>query len=305
MSIPSVAVIGGGVIGRTAALELARAGHGVTLISADAPEATTSAKAAALWRPFDAFPADRVIDWASRTHDRLAPLAADPTSGVRIVAGTEIQRTDAADLDWLERIPDATVTRNGDHFAVRAAVPLVDMSRHLLWLQRLGAEAGVVEQRRRIADVHEAAEVADLVVLATGLETNELVPDAGMYPIQGQVVRVANPGGVEWFTDERPDGIIYIIPRIDEVVVGGTQVVGAWDTTVDPELERRLIARAAEIMPWIAEAPITSRAVGLRPGRDTVRLERIGDVIHCYGHGGSGVTMAFGCAADVVALAAD
>ncbi len=88
------------------------------------------------------------------------------------------------------------------------------------------------------------------------------------------------------------------------MVVGGTEIRDAWDTTIDPELELRLIARAAEIMPWIAEAPITSRAVGLRPGRDTVRLERIDDVIHCYGHGGCGVTMEFGCAADVVALAA-
>ena len=35
-----------------------------------------------------------------------------------------------------------------------------------------------------------------------------------------------------------------------------------------------------------------------------VRLERAGDVVHCYGHGGSGITLSWGCAADVADLAA-
>jgi D-amino-acid oxidase len=33
-----------------------------------------------------------------------------------------------------------------------------------------------------------------------------------------------------------------------------------------------------------------------------VRLERVGDVVHCYGHGGCGVTVSWGCADDVVRL---
>jgi D-amino-acid oxidase len=41
-----------------------------------------------------------------------------------------------------------------------------------------------------------------------------------------------------------------------------------------------------------------------------VRLEREehGDgtpLVHCYGHGGAGVTLSWGCAADVVALIGD
>jgi D-amino-acid oxidase len=51
---------------------------------------------------------------------------------------------------------------------------------------------------------------------------------------------------------------------------------------------------------------VLSRAVGLRPARPTVRLDRttVDDrpVIACYGHGGAGVTLSWGCAADVVAL---
>ena len=42
--------------------------------------------------------------------------------------------------------------------------------------------------------------------------------------------------------------------------------------------------------------------VGLRPVRPAVRLERDGHVVHCYGHGGAGVTLSWGCADEVVAL---
>jgi D-amino-acid oxidase len=47
--------------------------------------------------------------------------------------------------------------------------------------------------------------------------------------------------------------------------------------------------------------------VGLRPARPAVRLEAVphaggepGGVVHCYGHGGAGVTLSWGCADDVL-----
>jgi D-amino-acid oxidase len=66
MTVPRanrVTVIGGGVIGLTCALELAGAGHRVTVLTADPVEATTSAVAAALWLPYRAAPAS-TLSWA-------------------------------------------------------------------------------------------------------------------------------------------------------------------------------------------------------------------------------------------------
>jgi len=283
----------------------------VTLITADPPEATTSSKAAALIMPFAANPPDRIAAWTVRAIERLVRLVDDEAAGVRLVGGYEIHRGGGPELDWAAFAPDAALGPapagfpSGITSVISATMPLVDTSYHLDWLRRTGAAAGVEEVMRRIDSVDDAFDHGDLVVLATGLGTNALVPGAGLYPIQGQVVRIANPGGVPWLIDQdNPDGLLYVIPRIDEVVVGGTQVVGADSTEPDPAVEAAILARATAFYPWIAEAPITSRAVGLRPGRAAVRLDRVGDVIHCYGHGGSGVTIAFGCAEEIVALAA-
>lgn len=67
--------------------------------------------------------------------------------------------------------------------------------------------------------------------------------------------------------------------------------------------------RCAALRPEIAGARVLEHRVGLRPARDAVRLERTrlpdGRVlVHNYGHGGAGVTVAWGCAREAAGLAA-
>jgi D-amino-acid oxidase len=64
-----------------------------------------------------------------------------------------------------------------------------------------------------------------------------------------------------------------------------------------------VVARTLDLVPEIAHARVLRHKVGLRPARPAVRLERVADVIHCYGHGGAGVTLSWGCADEVAALA--
>jgi D-amino-acid oxidase len=47
---------------------------------------------------------------------------------------------------------------------------------------------------------------------------------------------------------------------------------------------------------------VVREAVGLRPYRPAVRVEREGRVVHNYGHGGSGYTLCWGCAEEVVGM---
>ena len=147
----------------------------------------------------------------------------------------------------------------------------------------------------------------DVVVVAAGLGSGALLGDATCVPVQGQVVRVANPGLTGWLLDEdNPAGLTYVVPRGSDVVCGGTAVEGATGTDPDPAVERAVLERVAHLVPELRGARVLSRAVGLRPGRPTVRLDRTRHdgrpVISCYGHGGAGVTLSWGCAADVTAL---
>lgn len=306
-----VTVVGGGVIGLTCALELARGGHRVTVLAAAPPEATTSAVAAALWFPYRAAPAEAVLRWAAASFTAFTALAEDPATGVALRPGTVVHRTPGPDLWWApavtgHRPATADELPPGTAAGTRCTLPVVDMDRYLPWLRDAGAASGVEFARRRVADLGEVP--GDLVVLAAGLGSGPLVGDHAGIAVQGQVVRLADPGLTGWLLDEdNPAGLTYVVPRGHDVVCGGTAVEGATSTEPDPAVEQAVLDRACALAPSLRGAPVLSRAVGLRPGRPTVRLDRTvvdgRPVIACYGHGGAGVTLSWGCATDVVALA--
>ena len=53
------------------------------------------------------------------------------------------------------------------------------------------------------------------------------------------------------------------------------------------------------IFPELREQKEIGSWSGLRPFRKAIKLEKEGNVIHNYGHGGSGFTLAWGCANSV------
>jgi D-amino-acid oxidase len=306
-----VTVVGGGVIGLTCALELARAGHTVEVRTADPVSDTTSAVAAALWFPYRAAPADAVLRWAATSLDVFAVLAEDPSTGVTLRPGTVVHRSAAPDLWWSPAVPGhrpATTEElpPGAIGGTRCTLPVIHMGRYLPFLLdscRVGGVTVVPARVDRLADLR-----GDLVVLAAGLGSGALLGDSTGVPVQGQVVRLADPGLPGWVLDEdNPAGLTYVVPRGDDVVVGGTAVEGATELRPDPAVEAAVLERAYALVPALRGTQVLSRAVGLRPGRPTVRLDRAlvdgRPVISCYGHGGAGVTLSWGCARDVVALA--
>ncbi|MFJ2022396.1 FAD-dependent oxidoreductase [Streptomyces sp. NPDC087897] len=306
--MPDVIVVGGGVVGLTTAVTLAERGLRVRVRSRDPAGATTSAVAGALWWPYRIEPAERVGDWSLETLAVYEGLAAAPEeTGVRLVAGLHGGERLTALGPWAAGLKDAVEVAEG----LRVTLPLLDMPVHLAWLERRLVAAGGSVERRAVSGFGEAAEVSPVVVNCTGLGARELVPDAGVRPVRGQLVAVENPGIEEWYTEADPASAAttYFFPQPGRLVLGGTAEADDPRTEPDPETAREIVARCARIRPEIAGARVLGHLVGLRPARGAgVRIEAEalpggGLLVHNYGHGGAGVTVAWGCAREAAALA--
>ena len=296
-----VTVVGAGVIGLVTALTLEEHGLDVQVVATATGAPTTSAIAGAVWFPYQVGPPDRVPVWAARTAAWLTSLAADRTTGIDVLTGYEI--VDDPVLPWwaaatpVARVP-APVT--GAPLAWRFTAPRAEPAQLLPWL---AARLRRPIEARTVVDL--AAEPGDLVIDCTGLAARELAPDPTIVPLFGQIV-IAAPGDVDLavtITDDRtPDEIFYCIPRRTELVLGGCS--RPWPpgapAVIDPALTERILRQAAALGLPIGE--VRTVRTGLRPFRPAVRLERVGRIIHNYGHGGAGFTLCRGCAEDVYSL---
>jgi D-amino-acid oxidase len=300
-----VIVVGAGVVGLSCAVRLLEGGHRVDVVARDLPLETTSAVAAALWYPYRAHPVDRVTAWSRAGYAAFEALSGEDDTGVRMLAGTELHRERRADPWWRPAVPaltrvDAVPAPYVDGWTFVA--PVVEMPVYLRWLvARVGLLGGTVTRMALSA----LPDRTDVVVNATGLGARRLADDPSVTPVRGQVVLVEQVGLDRWWLDE--SGPTYVVPRSGDIVVGGTDEEGDWDRSPDPRVAQRILARARELVPDLAGAAVVRHKVGLRPVRPEVRLELEeppggGRVVHCYGHGGAGVTLSWGCADEVSSL---
>ncbi|MFF4833465.1 FAD-dependent oxidoreductase [Streptomyces sp. NPDC001315] len=311
-SSDDVIVIGGGVIGLTTAVVLAERGRRVRVWTRDPVERTTSAVAGALWWPYHIKPVASARAWALRSLDVYEELAERPeTTGVRLVEGV-LGETDLDEVaGWASaRLPGLRAA-TADEYAgtgVWARLPLIDMAAHLPWLRERLVKAGGSVEERTVSDLAEAE--APVVVNCTGLGARGLVPDPSVRPVRGQLVVVENPGIRTWLVATNAAGeMAYFFPQPGRLLLGGTAEDDVWSAEPDPAVAEAIVRRCAALRPEIAGARILGHRVGLRPARETVRLERepLPDgraLVHHYGHGGAGVTVAWGCAEEAAALAA-
>jgi D-amino-acid oxidase len=241
-----------------------------------------------------------VAGWSAASYGTFAKLAEDESTGVVMRAGSEMHRRPEPDPWWRGAVPDLTrVARPEAPFVDGWSFvsPVIEMRVYLPWLAGRVAELGGTVTRMALTALPTAA---DVVVNASGLGARLMASDPTVVPVRGQVVYVEQFGLDRWWLEG--SGPVYVIPRSHDIVVGGTDDEGDWSRTPAPETARAILARATRLVPELKGARVLRHKVGLRPVRPAVRVERQGSVVHCYGHGGAGVTLSWGCADEVAAL---
>jgi D-amino-acid oxidase len=307
-----VLVIGAGVSGLTTGICLAEAGLGVTIRAAAPPERTTSAAAGAVWGAAWVGPPGRVLGWARTGLEVLSKLAAEPGTGVRMVSGQEISRTPLEPPGLTELTGDLRASEpaelpDGFSYGWHYTAPLATMPVYLGYLRARFERAGGALQMAAVGSLADLAGVAPVVVNCSGVGARDLVPDPAVMPVRGQLVVAANPGIEEFCIsqDEEPPWLADVFPHGDTVLLGGTIEEDAWDEDPRPSVAERIVARCAAIDPRLRGAAILGHRVGFRPCRPEVRLqsEMLGSSVlwHNYGHGGAGVSLSWGCAAEIAA----
>lgn len=326
-----VAVVGAGVIGVTSAIAVKNAfpGYEVEILADGFSPDTTGDGSAGLWGPYllGDTPPENILRWSGETHRWLEDFwkaGFAPEAGICLlpVYRMSSEFADAPPV-WTQIVygaqklsKDHLEELNREHgsnykecwqFLTFTSEPV-----HLLpWLTEKFLAAGGKLRKRKVRVFHELIEDGyDLIINCAGLGARQLANDATVTPIRGQVTRVMAPWAMHGILVDDDDGN-YIIPNIDDVVLGGTHQEGDFDCDPRQEDSKFIYEGCCRILPGLKGMNVIREWVGLRPGRPRVRLEPevhrspCGEkftVIHNYGHGGAGVTLSWGCALDVVEL---
>lgn len=190
-------VVGSGISGLTTAISLLEAGHSVRIVAAEPAMSTTSAVAAAVWFPTHVAPWERVSGWGEDTFGVLAEHAAAQVPGVIMRESLGLYREQPGEATWVGAVGGVRDARAdelppGYAYGLRYAVPLAEMPRYLPWLvARVRALGGQFTQRH-LQSLDDVGHGADVVVNCAGLGASDLVGDASMYPVRGQIVRTAS-----------------------------------------------------------------------------------------------------------------
>ena len=292
----------------------------------------SSAAAPAVFTPFAGADPERLARWIRTSFARYADLAArEPAAGVRMTELREYLYKAPRETPLAELLQERPIVPKPAGLAAASTSirPHVLTARFLPWLERRVLELGGRLVFRRVNDLADVfAQGHRVVVNGAGVGARALAADQRVRPIAGQVVHVPNTIGLTYsLHDDAPnDRVAYIFAYDDRLVLGSTNLEGEWTARVDPDEERAIIERCRGLLKldghprWNDLARgvdtaggVVARFAGLRPARggagvsEDPRVEAVpaGDgrtVVHHYGHGRSGVTLAWGTAAEAADL---
>ena len=216
--------------------------------------------------------------------------------------------------------------------------PIVNTDKAMVYLMALveskGAEFETKELKGNLKAISSSLVEqyhASAIVNATGLGAKELLDDEDVYPIRGAIKRISNNNTNRFEAlnqaylvpaqkgdDEQPTKVVFLVPRNDETLIVGSIIQPNNDqlnlAESSPDVDT-MWDRACSFTPSLWDArpiqwyplaqglrPFTKKNVKVRADDFEVKGGGVKPMIHNYGHGGSGWTLAVGCARSAVYL---
>lgn len=260
------AVVGCGALGLATAAALQARGWSVTIHAKDLPPHTTSDIAGGLWAPTSAFSSE----YATPAFDaqlREALRISHHTFGSLVGAGYGVSWREnyylsarpqtAADLFYLrefpELFPSIAELKPGEHpFAsphvIRHISLLIEPPIYLRRMLRDVREAGARVVVREFRDRAEVLALPEPVVFnCTGLGAKALFGDEELTPVRGQLAFLPPDERIDYLTHGGGQGLLYMFPRADGILLGGSFERGASHLVPDPEITARVLREHARI----------------------------------------------------------
>jgi D-amino-acid oxidase len=191
---------------------------------------------------------------------------------------------------------------------------MVEMPEYIPLLFEAYTQAGGMMTRRSVSRADIDGFSSDYLVNCSGYGSRTLFDDSSMRAMKGHILEVPYDSGSPLdfsytYTPHEYSHYSYMYPRKETIVFDGSYLAGdivdgEWEgesptnpMTVDGvEIPERLLTVNRDVMRNHVQFSDDDVAVkyGYRPYReDGLRVEKSGDVIHNYGHGGAGVSLSW------------
>lgn len=289
---PDVVVIGGGVIGLSTAVELARIGRRVCVISRNVDESASRNAAgmlAANCEQLSSGPMDSLAKISLTMYpDFVQSLEALSNIAVRFVSRNDFLvpfvrgehlSDDALDAGAARTIEpalgpavvgaklvhgDAHIDNRGVLSALQAACRALNVEMRNADVERLQVVSNKVESAILSDGTHVSA---DAFVAASGAWTHRLLPNVPIRPIRGQMFSVNAKESLSLPTHVLYGRDVYIVPkhRGEQYFIGATVEEAGFERVNTAGGIQEILGAAMELVPALAECAISEFWAGLRP----------------------------------------
>jgi D-amino-acid oxidase len=260
------AVIGCGVVGLSTARLLQQRGYAVTIYTKAMPPDTTSNVAGGLLSPVTVYDHERVTPEFRRQFGeagrfafrRYQSMVGDgygvrwmPVYALSLDSAHQPPPPESANSEIEPLYPDARQLAPNEHsfdvpYVYRRYSMLIEPAIYLNALLRdfLAARGGLLV--REFRDARDLASLGEpLLFNCTGLGSRELFHDDELIPIRGQLSFLLPQPEIAYMTIGPGD--IYMFPRRDGVLLGGSHERGVSDLQVDPATTDRILRESAAV----------------------------------------------------------